>query len=174
VTWRDNPQRRIIALTWSVTAMNAAADRVNRVRAADSAAAFAAIGETVWWVTVVNDTLRAKHADDYQHALKLVTPPVDEAIEGLRSIRHRVGHEVDLVDIIEAVAERPDPGDGRITAWRWKAIPLPTRRDAGDLKGYAAYGRALEGRNIIQTFSQALGFLHLATKHALASEPESS
>jgi hypothetical protein len=168
VTSPFNPYRPIIALGWSVEAMNAAADRVNRIPSVDAVGAFAAIGEALWWVTVVNDTLRSRHRVAYGTALNSQTPPVDDVIDGLRSIRHRIGHEVDLVEIVEPVAQRADPGDGRITAWRWREVPPPTRNDARDLKGYAAYQRAVAGVNIVQTFMQAIGFLKQAHRLATA------
>jgi hypothetical protein len=158
-----DPYRPTIAIGWSIESMNRAADRVNMVPPHDAVGAFAAIGETLWWVTLVNDTLRRRHPDAYDHALNLQTPRVQDVIEGLRSIRHRLGHEVDLVEIIELVAARPDVyGDGRVTAWRWRAVPPPTRSDGRDLKGYAAYQFAVEGRNIVDTFTQALCFLRQA------------
>ena len=46
------------ALTWSIKAICDAMNRVNRVPASDLAAGYAAIGESVWWITIVNDTLR--------------------------------------------------------------------------------------------------------------------
>ena len=68
------PYGPMIALGFSVTAMNAAADRVNMIAAGDLEGAFAAIGETVWWVTVVSDTLSAGHAAAYSRVVELQTP----------------------------------------------------------------------------------------------------
>jgi len=149
----------MVALGFSVSAMNAAADRVNRVAAEDLEGAFAAIGEAVWWVTVVSDTLRNRHPDAYARALELQTPRVEEVIDGLRSVRHRIGHEVDLVDYLRPVASRPDLGDGRITAWAWKSVRAPTRKHKRDLEGHRAYESAVAETNIVHTFTHALSFL---------------
>lgn len=168
-----DPHRPIIALGWSVDAMNAAADRLNKVRAEDPVAAFAAIGETVWWVTLVNDTLKNRYTDAYRYAGDHVTPPVEDLIDGLRSVRHRLGHEVDLVEIVEPIASRPDLGDGRITAWTWKHLPPPSRTRARDREGYEAYERAVAGHNIVYSFTSALCFLRMAYETARQSGQQS-
>jgi hypothetical protein len=142
-----------------------AADRVNRVSASDIRQAFAAIGETVWWVTIVNDTLRRNYQASYDLARRSQDPPVDATIDGLRSVRHRIGHEVDLVDFIEPVASRSAP-DGRITAWVWKAVRPPTRKERRDLEGYRAYENAIAGRNIVEVFTRTIGFLRQADANA--------
>lgn len=59
---------REIALGWSVEAMNAAADRVNKIPAAETGLAFAAFGEAVWWITVVNDALAKRYPEAYAAA----------------------------------------------------------------------------------------------------------
>jgi hypothetical protein len=155
-----------IALGFSLDAMSTAADRVNKVPATDTAAAFAAIGEAVWWITIVNDTLRRLHRPSYDLAGSLQTPPIDETIAGLISVRHRIGHEVDLVDFIEPVASRPDIGDGRITAWAWRSIRPPTRGDKRDVQGHRAYESALAGRNVVHAFQDAVAFLRSAQSNA--------
>jgi hypothetical protein len=127
--------------------MRDATDRVNKVSEYEMPRAFATIGEAVWWITIVNDTLWRRFRRVYDQALEYQTPRVEPVIAGLRSVRHRIGHEVDLVDFIEPVASRPDPGDGRITAWVWKSVRPPTRRDRRDLEGHRAYEEALAGEN---------------------------
>ena len=121
-----NPYGPDVALSWSIMAMNDAADRVYKIAASDPAGAFAAIGEAVWWITIVNESLRKNHQAAYDKAIKLTIPSPEATLLGLCSVRNRVGHEVDLVDFIHPIASRPDPGDGRITAWAWSHVPAPT------------------------------------------------
>ena len=45
------------ALLWSITAMSDTAERLPRARSWDRPRAFAVIGESVWWVTIVDATL---------------------------------------------------------------------------------------------------------------------
>jgi hypothetical protein len=56
------------ALRWSITAMSDTAQRLSQVAAWDRARAFAAIGEAVWWVTIVDATLM-------RHPWRATTPP---------------------------------------------------------------------------------------------------
>jgi hypothetical protein len=46
-------------------AMNDATDRINKIASSDRPRAFAAIGEAVWWIIIVNDTLRHRHRAAY-------------------------------------------------------------------------------------------------------------
>jgi hypothetical protein len=152
------------ALLWSIKAMNDATDRVNRVSATDLPAGFAAIGESVWWITIVNDTLRRDHAVAYERAFSLTSPDPRDTLAGLRSVRNRVGHEADLAAFIEPVASRPDRGDGRVTAWAWRSVTPPRTgaRSRGEQQrgeqNHVAYERALVGQNILQPFGLAMGF----------------
>ena len=164
---------RELAHSWSVEAMNAAADRVNKIPATDTDLAFAAFGEAVWWITVVNDALAKRYPEAYAAALKFQTPRVEETIAGLRSVRHRIAHEVDLFDFITPVGSRPDYyGDGRITAWCWKSVGPPTRSDSRDVEGHKAYETAVAGQNVVHIFTFALSFLRQV--HSLAQSPPSS
>ena len=156
----------LISLSWSVDAMVDAIDRVNKVEAGEPDKAFAAIGEAVWWTTVVNDTLHQRHEAAYELAMSLTTPPIEDAITGLRSVRHRIGHEVDFFDLVEPAASRPDPGDGRVTAWCWKHIRPPTRRRQVDIQQHHAYEDALAGRNVVEGFTAASLFLRTANENA--------
>jgi hypothetical protein len=152
------------ALEWSLMAMNDATDRVNKIAASDLPGAFAAIGEAVWWITIVNDTLRHNHPAAYQQAAGLTSPDPADTINGLRSVRNRIGHKVDLVDFICPVAAREWSADGRITAWAWKPVPPPDQSDRTgrqhkrDLELHHGYTSALADRNIWQPFMLATGF----------------
>src|SRR5436190_14140328 len=93
------------ALVWSITATSEAAERLSRVRAWDQARAFAAIGEAVWWVTIVDATLVRHHQDTYDSVLAGQTPAQRELIEGtlagLRFVRNRIGSKADLAGFID-------------------------------------------------------------------------
>jgi hypothetical protein len=76
-------------------------------------------------------------------------------LAGLRSIRNRMAHDVDLVDFAGLEAVRPDPGDGRIAAWVWQWVSPPVtkssrvRRPVGRgrrLRRRARRGRACSSR----------------------------
>jgi hypothetical protein len=145
-------------------ALNDATDRVNKIAASDLPRAFAAIGEAVWWVTIVNGSLRRNHRAAYGQAATLTSPDPADTLNGLRSVRNRIGHKVDLVDYIQPVASREWSADGRITAWAWKPVAPPEQGDrAGaqhrrDVELHQAYERALAGQNIWQPLMLATGF----------------
>jgi hypothetical protein len=124
--------------------------------------AFAAIGEAVWWITVVDDNIRARYGRAHRRAMRATMPDPGETMRGLRSVRNRITHEVEIVDFIGAIGSRPDRGDGRISAWAWRSVPAPKSRAARDVAGHRAYESALAGRNIVHTFGLATGFLQLA------------
>ena len=155
------------AVLWSIKAMDDAMNRVNTVAASDLAAGFAAIGESVWWITVVNDTLRRDYKVEYDQAPGLMSPDPTDTLDGLRSVRNRVGHDVDLVTFIHPVASRADPGDGRITAWAWQSVSPPVQGAGGRNSArqqqraeqlHEAYERALAGQNVWHSFNVAAGF----------------
>jgi hypothetical protein len=164
-----------IALGWSMQAMHDATDRVNKVPAHDPARAFAAIGEAVWWITIVSDSLRNANPAKYSRALGLTTPNPDDTLLGLRSVRNRIGHQVDLVDFIHPIASRPDRGDGRITAWVWRHVEPPSRENMttgqykAAVRAHQAYEKAVvaggQGGNIVYTLGLVIGFLDLAYQH---------
>jgi hypothetical protein len=140
--------------------MDAAAGRVNKVDASSTPEAFAAIGEAVWWITMVDDNLRARYGKTYRYAERGSTPRPTETMRGLRSARNRIGHEVEVVDFIELIGSRADIGDGRVTAWAWRSVPPPQRQADRAVAGHRAYEAALAGHNVVHTFGLASGFLH--------------
>jgi hypothetical protein len=153
------------ALDWSIKALNDATERVNRIAASDLPRAFAAIGEVVWWVTIVSDTLRHDHRAAFEQAATLTFPDPRGTLSGLRSVRNRIGHKVDLVDYIQPVASREWSADGRITAWAWNSVAPPEQGDRSDrqhqrdVELHRAYESELAGQNIWQPFILATGFL---------------
>lgn len=156
-----------IALDWSILAMCKATERINKVSATDPSCGFAAIGEAVWWITIVRDSMRNTDRARFDAVLRKTTPDPTDMLLGLRSVRNRIGHEVDLVDFVKPVASRPDPGDGNITAWCWQDVDKPSRGNMTEkqynyaMKTYQAYKRMIvpqEG-NVVHTFSSAINFL---------------
>jgi hypothetical protein len=60
-----DPAVEASALAWSLTAMSEAAERLPGVQPWDRPRAFAAIGEAVWWITMVDATLVRHHPGVY-------------------------------------------------------------------------------------------------------------
>ncbi len=143
-----------VAVDWSIEAMDDATLRVNQTT--DPRSAFATIGEAVWWITVVDKTF--ENTAEY----RLAVPPGQHAsnvLAGLRSVRNRIGHDVNIVDFAGLAAVRADPGDGRIAAWVWQPVPPPVTNRLREQQNYEAYSIALEGRTVVEAFSIASGAL---------------
>jgi hypothetical protein len=171
-----DPTAEVSALNWSISAMRDTVERLPRVRAWNRPRAFAAIGEAVWWVTIVDATLVRHHPDTYDGVLAGLTLAERQLIEGtlagLRFVRNRMGHEVDHVDFVQPQASRPGPDAGRITAWTWKSLPepalgcLPPRSQAWELTRYQEYQTHLADHAIAETFGRAAAFLKMTTAKA--------
>jgi hypothetical protein len=117
------------ALLWSITAMSDTAERLPRARSWDRPRAFAVIGESVWWVTIVDATLVRHHQNAYDGVIARLTPArrrvIDDILAGLRFVRNRIGDEADLAEFIETSPPGPGADRGRITGWTWKPMPEP-------------------------------------------------
>jgi hypothetical protein len=157
---------------WSITATSEAAERLSQVRAWDQARAFAAIGEAVWWVTIVDATLVRHHQDTYDSVMAGQTPAQRELIEGtlagLRFVRNRIGSKADLAEFIDPCQSGRGAGEGAITGWTWKLAPEPAlaslapRSQAWEMTRYLAYQAHLAGHPIGEIFGRAAAFLKLA------------
>jgi hypothetical protein len=176
----SDPAAEVSALDWSITAMCDATERLPRVRAWDRPRAFAAIGEAVWWITIVDGTLVRYHPEVYDDVIRDLTRAerrlVEETLGGLRFVRNQMGRHVDHVDFIHPEASRPR--DGRITAWTWKSVPrpaltsLPPRGRAWEMTRYRAYEAQLAGRSVGEVFERAAAFLKLTAAKATAAEAD--
>ena len=154
-----------VAIDWSVTAMTEAAGRLAAPGAWDLRRAAAAVGETVWWVTLVDATLVRYHPRDYERALasKAVRRrKTEEALAGLRYVRNQMGRSVDPAEFVCRAAGYDS------TAWAWRALPEPRlggltpRARQWELSRYRAYQARLAGRDIARTFARCTEFLEQA------------
>jgi hypothetical protein len=117
------------ALLWSVTAMSEATAWLPQARIWDRARAYAAVGEAVWWVTIVDATLVRHHPEAYDAVMSgqfaAPRPLIEATLAGLRYVRNQASNDAGLAPFIQAGV--PDSaGNGRITGCRWKPVPLPT------------------------------------------------
>src|SRR5215470_3739741 len=113
-----DPAAAASALQWSVTAMGEVAGRLAEVTVWDRPRAFAAIGEAVWWVTIVDATLVRHHPAVYDAVLAGRGGPgrqvVEVTLSGLRFVRNRIAREVDAGELVEpGVAGRGGRSPGR-------------------------------------------------------------
>jgi len=164
------------ALQWTITAMCDTAERLPQVQTQDLPRAVAVIGESVWWVTIVDATLVRHHPAAYDGVLAAQAPAKRQLIEGtltgLRFVRNRIGDEADLGEFIEPGQSATAASDGHVTDWTWIPVPepavasLPPRGQAWEMTRYHAYQAHLAGRTIGETLGQATAFLKLAAAEA--------
>jgi hypothetical protein len=162
------------ALTWSVTAMSEATGRLPALQAWDQGRALAAVGEAVWWITMVDATLVRHHPGIYDAAMAAHDPAerglIQETMTGLRFVRNWIGRGGDLGEIVQT--RRVTAGSRRITGWTWKPVPepaldsLPPRGRAWERARYRAYQAHLAGHTIGDTFGRAVTFLTLTGSSA--------
>ena len=172
-----DPAVEVSALRWSILAMSDITERLPGVRAEDRPGAFAAIGDAVWCVTIVDAALVRHHLGAYDGAMAGQTPAerrqVEGTLAGLRFVRNRIAHEVELAEFIEPGAPGPGAGKGPITGWTWKAMPEPAlalpspRAQAWEMTRYRAYQAQLAGHTIGETLGRAVAFLERTAANAI-------
>ena len=163
-----------VAIDWSVTAMTEAAGRLASAGAWDQPRLAAAVGETVWWVTLVDATLVRYHPRDYERALggkDVRRRKTEETLEGLRYVRNQLGRSVDPADFVSLAV-----GDGGATTWTWHPLPEPgvglaPRARRWELNRYHAYQARLAGRDIARTFTRCTEFLAQAASRVGGDTP---
>lgn len=176
-----DPAVEASALRWSITAMSEMTAGLSQVRASDRPRAFAAIGETVWAVTIVDAAMVRYHIGVYDDVLAAQAPAqrlaIEETLAGLRFVRNQIGHEVDLGEFVEP--DRAGASTASLTCWTWKSVPrpalasLPPRARAWETSRYRAYQAQLAGHTIGEIFKRAVEFLNLTAAKA-TSIPDNS
>jgi len=172
-----DPAAEASALQWSVTAMAETIERLPALRRWDRPRAFAAIGEAVWRVTLVDATLVRHHPDTYDSVMAAQPPArrwlIEQTLAGLRFVRNHIGEEASLAEFIRPGG--PGAGRERLINWRWKPVPEPafaaldSRRRGWELTRYQAYQAHLAGHAIGPTFGGAAEFIGLAAANVVST-----
>lgn len=172
-----DPAVEASALQWSVTAMSEATGRLAGIRVWDQARAQAAVGEAVWWITMVDATLVRHHRDVYDGVLAargVAEWRLTEAtLAGLRFVRNQIGRGAGLEEFLNSAGA--GPGGRRITHWTWKPAPepplghLPARGQAWEIARYRAYQSQLAGHTIGETVRRTVTFLTLTGANAAST-----
>jgi hypothetical protein len=160
------------AIGWSVTAMTEAARRL-AAGDWDLPRLASALGEAVWWVTLVDATLVRYHPRDYEATLAGLDArrrKTEQALEGLRYVRNQLGRSADPAQFIHSACAGG--------AWTWQALPEPSlatlapRARQWELSRYRAYQARLAGRDIARTFTRCAEFLSQAAPVASGAGPD--
>ncbi len=146
-------------LGWVENAMNAAADRMIDVERSQPELAFAAIGETLWWVCILDDALRRRFSRRYT-ALSREDPYTQDLLNALRHARNRFAHSLEIVEYVEPTDFTGGAWEGGYRVlWKWASLPeLPKGRGKS---GEELYEQILAGKDVKQSLVQAL--THLRT-----------
>ncbi len=151
-----------VAIGWSVTAMAEAVGRLAGASSWDLPRVAAVVGETVWWVTLVDATLVRYHPGAYDKALASEEGHRSEAegtLAGLRYVRNQLGRSAEPAGFLQ-----PAAADDR-AFWTWRPLPGPqlgaytTRARQWEMSRYHAYQTRLAGREIAPTFDRCANFL---------------
>jgi hypothetical protein len=158
-----------VAIDWSVIAMMESAGRLATSDAWELPRLAAAVGETVWWVTLIDATLVRYHPRDYEKALvnrAVRRQKTEETLEGLRYVRNQLGRSVDPAGFVDSAAG---------AAWAWRPWPEPElgglapQSREWELSRYRAYQARLAGRDVVRTFARCTDFLTQAAGLASGS-----
>jgi hypothetical protein len=163
------------ALEWSIAGMLDVTERLSMGQPADEAAAFTAVAEAVWWVTIIDARLVRQYTDLYDAVLAdyvAVPPPVIEGtLAGLRFVRNMMSFPGGRADFIRPPAG-PDGNDAVVAAWTWKRVPeqtlgpLPARMRPWEINRYRSYTAWLAERTVGEVFAPAAAFLESAAAQA--------
>ena len=161
-----------VAIDWSVTAMTEAAGRLGAVGDWELSRLGAAVGETVWWVALVDAALVRYHPRDYETALAGEAgrrQETEQTLGGLRYVRNQLGGAVDPAEFVRSA------GGDSACGWTWRPLPepeldeLPPRARLWELSRYTAYQERLAGHSIGETFARCTEFLIFAAELAVGS-----
>jgi hypothetical protein len=166
-----------VAIDWSVTAMAESAGRLAATGGWDQSRLAAAVGEAVWWVTLVDATLVRYHSREYEKALAdkaIHRRKTEEALEGLRYVRNQLGRGVGPAEFVRPAAGDDGSDDGTVS-WTWNPLPEPQLTALApaarqwEMSRYRAYQARLSGRDIARTFARCAEFLAQAASLVGAS-----
>jgi hypothetical protein len=164
-----------VAIDWSVIAMTESVGRVAAAGAWDLPQVATAVGETVWWITLLDATLVRYHPDAYDSALaskNVRQRKTEQTLAGLRYVRNELGRSTD-----PALFVRRDPG-GNEARWTWAERPEPElkgfdpRARRWEMGRYRAYRERVAGRGLTRTFTRCAEFLALAAGLATGDPAE--
>lgn len=144
-------------IRWVVDAMNRAADRMIHVHWHQPDEAYSAIGETLWWLCILEDLLRQRHGRSYKKALAH-EPPTGDLLTAMRYARNRFAHSADVLEFVEPTALTGSQWVGGYqVAWKWRYLPpVPSARGT---RGEIEYKKTLANRDVKQSLVEALTFL---------------
>jgi hypothetical protein len=164
-----------VAIDWSVTAMTEAVGRLTAAEGWDLARVATALGETVWWITLVDATLVRYHPEAYERTLASKTVrryKTEQTLAGLRYVRNELGRSADPAMFIQCGSEAD------VTAWTWRALAEPildaftARARQWEMNRYRAYQARLATNDVGRTLTRCTDFLAQAAALATTDQAQ--
>jgi hypothetical protein len=148
-----------------VHAMRSAIERARAAQdSADEKSFYASVAESVWWMTMLDETLWKTVFDGSDYQSVRDSCPGGLLLLGLRYARNRQVHDVEVTAMQgNPLLARRDTGSGE--GWRWRAVdaegvpPFTPKEGKWGEKGEAVYRDLLADRPILHTLDNASRFL---------------
>jgi hypothetical protein len=143
--------------------------RLDSAAATDLPEALTVISEAVWWITIVDATMKRYHPGVYDDALAELDPAARRAAEGtfagLRFVRSEMGYRADPCDFIRPQPGKGGAGEAAVAAWIWKPVPAPELEPvlrpsrAWEISPHQQYRTYLANHPVEQTISRVAALL---------------
>jgi hypothetical protein len=156
-------------LSWWVSAMNDATERLRKASGRDLPEGLALASESVWWINLVEATVMRTSQAAYDQALTNLDPAERRATEGtfagLRFVRNWLGYHADPADFIQP-GQNEEGGEVPVTAWTWTFLAAPElgerspRNRQADAVRYRQCCKYLASKPISETITCAVAFLN--------------
>lgn len=119
--------------------------------------AYAAIGETVWWLCILDDLLHKAAGRLYKKALA-DQEHADQLMRAFRHARNRFAHSVNILEYVQPTALTGSNWvGGHQVAWKWQRLPPQPSGRRG--RGAAEYDEVLANQDVKQSLVRGLSFL---------------
>jgi hypothetical protein len=110
----------------------------------------------VWWVTLIDKSLEATAP---YRSVVVKGEYISNTLHGLRSVRNRIGHEVNITDFVDFYRSVDTDGSASYRALRWRPVAPPSDQRRSALENHQAYVSTLAGQHIFESFSVAARYL---------------
>ncbi len=126
---------------------------------------FAALGDAVWAVTMVDAALVRYHSVTYDQALLARSATdrrlIEQSLAGLRFVRNRIAARTAVADLVDPGEPDADGTASPVVDWMWNSVMAATTSEPRpwEIARYEAYQTRLAGRAVGEVFERSETFL---------------